>query len=561
MKKYLFKKRVLFFLHSLLILISVVLDVTIAFVLKYVLDAATAQDKQGLILAIFICIGFAVAYSVVKITEGMVKTKYMKDTMSAIKNDIFNSVMRYDIVKFSSTNSASHISMLNNDVAMVEENYIRNYWETYENVLLLSLSLVSMLLISPIIAGVAVVLSLFPILIPSILGAKLGDLQEKYSGKLAIYTEKIKDLFGGFEVLKGFGAENKAVQNHAFANEQVEQSKFKLNRKKIVVNTVAGVIAISVQSALFILSGFFVINGHLSVGAIVAVTQLSGGIVMPLMVLSGCMAKSKAIKSVNENIISLISETEHILPDNGKASFDGDIEYKDVTFSYDDENNVLKDVNLTIQKGKKYAIVGGSGSGKSTILRLLLGYYNNYSGDITVGGLSAKALPQGNIFDFCSIIHQSVFLFDDTIKQNITLFNDYPAETVDKAIKQSGLTELVAQAESGLDTMTGESGNRFSGGEKQRIAIARALVKGSELLVMDEATASLDNEIAYNIEKSLLDLKDLTCIVVTHRYNKELLKMYDKIFVFKNGGLHESGTFDELIDKNDYFFSLYNIAN
>lgn len=536
-------------------------SVAIAFVLKYVIDVASAQDKQGLIYGIYICLGFGVAYFSIAISEGMVRTKYMKGTMLALKNDIFNSVMRFDIVKFSSSNSATHISMLNNDVAMVEENYIKNYWAIYENVLMLALSLASMLFISPIIAGVAVVLSLLPIIIPSVLGAKLGELQEKYSEKLAVYNEKIKDLFGGFEVLKGFGAEEKAVQNHENANLEVERSKYKLNRKNVIVNTMAGVTSFSVQFALFIIAGFFVIGGTLSVGAIVAVTQLSGGIVMPLMTLSACLAKSKAIKSVNENIISLIDENSAASQSNGKAKLEGDIVYNDVSFSYDGENNVLNDVSLTIEKGKKYAVVGGSGSGKSTILRLLLGYYDNYSGEITVGGQNARALDKGNVYDFCSIIHQGVFLFDDTIKQNITLFNDYPAEAIERAVRLAGLNELVSESENGLETMTGESGNRFSGGEKQRIAIARALIKGSELLVMDEATASLDNEIAYNIEKSLLDLKDLTCMVVTHRYNKELLKMYDKIFVFKKGKLYESGTYEELIDKNDYFYSLYNIAN
>ena len=150
-------------------------------------------------------------------------------------------------------------------------------------------------------------------------------------------------------------------------------------------------------------------------------------------------------------------------------------------------------------------------------------------------------------------------MFDDNVKNNITLFKDYPEEYINEVIKISGLEELIKRLPNGLNGSVGENGSNISGGEKQRLSIARALIKNTPILVLDEATSSLDNKTSHDIENSILDMKNLTCIVVTHKLNEDLLKKYDEIIVLRNGEICEIGKFDELINRKEYFYSLYNV--
>ena len=214
---------------------------------------------------------------------------------------------------------------------------------------------------------------------------------------------------------------------------------------------------------------------------------------------------------------------------------------------------------LNINKGEKVAIVGRSGSGKSTLLRLVLRYYDDYAGKILIDGRNIKDIKLSSIYELMSIIQQNVFMFDDSIEANISLYGDYTDEEIDRVIKLSGLKSLIVSLTNGKKTMVGENGSNLSGGEKQRISIARALIKNTPIILLDEATANLDAETSYDIEDSLLDIEGLTSLVVTHKLNPELLKKYDKIIVLENGKIIEEGNFYKLMEQKGFFYNLYSI--
>lgn len=194
------------------------------------------------------------------------------------------------------------------------------------------------------------------------------------------------------------------------------------------------------------------------------------------------------------------------------------------------------------------------------MLNMLLGYADDYKGSIRIDDTEIREIQESSLNDIMSVIHQNIFLFDDTIKNNITLYKEYEDELVNKIIEVSGLNSVVENKKLGLETNVGENGCYLSGGEKQRIAIAKALIKKTQILILDEATSSLDNETSYEIEKFLVSLKEFTLIVVTHKLIGELLKKYDEIIVLKDGHIEEAGTFDELINQKKYFYYLYNIT-
>ena len=231
---------------------------------------------------------------------------------------------------------------------------------------------------------------------------------------------------------------------------------------------------------------------------------------------------------------------------------------KDISFGYEREHEVLHSVCMTFERGKSYAIVGGSGSGKSTLLNLLMGGLRPSAGSITYDGMDLQELSGTSLTELTTVIQQNVFTFDASIRDNITMFRDFSQQEVDEAIRRAHLTELIARR--GEDFRCGENGKNLSGGEKQRIAIARGLLKKASLLLVDEATAALDAQTAHQVSEDLLSLRDMTRIVITHTLDGTLLRQYDCILALRDGRIVEQGSMEELLAKKGYFYALYTIA-
>lgn len=232
---------------------------------------------------------------------------------------------------------------------------------------------------------------------------------------------------------------------------------------------------------------------------------------------------------------------------------------KDLTYGYEPEKTVLRDLSVKFDAGKSYAIVGGSGSGKSTLLNLLMGSSSDYQGSICIDGVSIQNIESESLYQLITAVQQNVFVFNDTIRNNVTMFRDFSDEDVAKAIQKSGLSTFLAQK--GENFICGENGANLSGGERQRISIARALLRKTSILLVDEATAALDAATAKEVSSSILDLNGMTRIVITHRLEEALMKRYDKIIVMKNGIICEEGSFSELIEQKGQFYSLFQIAH
>ena len=218
----------------------------------------------------------------------------------------------------------------------------------------------------------------------------------------------------------------------------------------------------------------------------------------------------------------------------------------------------MQNVCIRFEAGKKYAIVGGSGSGKTTLLNLLMRIYDDFEGSIQYDGVALNQIASDSLFRLVSLVQQNVFVFNDTIYNNVTLYKQFPEEDVQAAMEQAGLAELIRTH--GKDYICGENGNALSGGEKQRISVARALLRKTSVLLMDEATAALDEITANEIMTSILSMENMTAIAVTHRLDENILKQYDKIVVLHKGRVEECDTFENLLEKKGFFYSLYTIS-
>ena len=220
----------------------------------------------------------------------------------------------------------------------------------------------------------------------------------------------------------------------------------------------------------------------------------------------------------------------------------------------------LDNLTLKFEQGKKYATVGKSGSGKSSIIKLLTEYGADYTGKVLINGKELSELNRESIMHVSPVCYQQTYIFNDTIFNNVAMYQGYSKEEVIKALKKAGIYDTIQMLPDGVDEKIRENGSNFSGGELQRIALARLFLRNTPMTFLDEITSGLDNETAYEIEKRLLD-ENMTIINITHRYYKTLMKEYDEIVVMENGKIVERGSFDELMEEEKVFYKLFKILS
>ena len=286
--------------------------------------------------------------------------------------------------------------------------------------------------------------------------------------------------------------------------------------------------------------------------------NLMNFMIQPIAELPGLLAGRKAARGLIDKLATALEKNPASAGSSDISALKKGIRLENVSFGYEDGKDVLHGVSAVFEAGKAYAVVGGSGSGKSTLLHLLMAGSADYKGDILFDDTELRSISAESLYELISDIQQNVFVFNASIRDNVTMFRDFPQEELDTAIRRAHLNEFLAERGEGY--LCGENGKGLSGGEKQRISIARSLLKKSDLLLADEVTASLDAQTAYQVTSDLLDLSGITRIAVTHTLEEALLRRYDGIIVLKDGRIEESGSFEELMEEKGYFHALFTVA-
>ncbi|MEG2786219.1 MAG: ABC transporter ATP-binding protein [Romboutsia sp.] len=493
--------------------------------------------------------------------DGIIMSKYIKNTVNYLRCDIFSKLINKDIKDFSLDNSGKYISILYNDVKLIEDSFFNNIFLVISSLLSFVISLCALFYISPYIVIFIAVFGILGFIIPNKLSKKLVLQKNEYSESLEDITSITKDLFSGFEVIKGFNITKKINYLFKESSLNVENEKRQCSILEAIIKGFSLSFSVTIYLGVLILGGYLMYKESISVGTAIIIIQLSTHIVGPVKTSISLINQIKSVSLIADKIENILDISNENLEVKNLDDFKKCIEVKAVKFSYTEDRKALNDINLVFEKNKKYAIVGESGCGKSTLIKLIMRYYNDYEGTITIDDKDLKSIYSMDLYKIISMIQQNVFMFDDSIKENIRLFSNHSDEDVIKSCERAGIIGLINTLDKGINSLVGENGNRLSGGEKQRIAIARALINNTKVLILDESTSALDNETAYNLEKSLLQLEDLTMIVVTHKLIKNILIDYDEIIVMKDGYVIEKGSFDELINLKGYFYSLYYIQS
>ena len=559
--KYLFKYKLLFFTRVLTISLAALSVICFDFMMGFIVDIFSNGETEKFVPIILASIFLIILLFVTECVDGYVMSSYIKNTVNYLRCDIFTKILNKDMKDFSLDNSGKYISILYNDIKIIEDSLLNNIFLVISSFISFIISLLFLFSISPSIVIFIVIFGILGFVIPNALSKKLIVEKNNYSHNLEEITSVTKDLFSGFEVIKGFNIGSKINTIFKNSSNTVESTKKKCSILESIIKGFSLSFSVTVYLGVLILGGYLMYKGEISVGTAIIIIQLSTHIVGPVKTSISLINQIKSVSLIADKIDEILYDSCEDIEEISLPKFENSIEVKNLDFSYTNDRKALNNINLTFEKNKKYAIVGESGCGKSTLIKLLMRYYKDYNGDILIDNKDIHKIFSNDLYKNMSMIQQNVFMFDDSIKENIKLFANYSDEEVLSICDRSGLSNLISRLPDGINSLVGENGNKLSGGEKQRIAIARSLINNTKILILDESTSALDNETAYNLESSLLSIDDLTLIVVTHKLIKNILLNYDEIIVMKDGMVIEKGSFDYLISLKGYFYSLYYLQN
>lgn len=534
-------------------------NIAFAYSIKGIIDSGMSQNREALTQAVLVGVAVIFIYAGLNFISLRLRNKLVRQIMSKYKNKVFQSILDRDYRDFSKEKSGKFISVLTENMKKIEQDYLHQYFNISKNLSLMIFSLLAMFIGNWFLTLLVIIASIIPMMISGFIGHKSAYLQKRAMIADQKYLAKVKDILAGFLVIKSFNVKEAIRQDYCHESENLDDIYFIKGKFDVLANIISQLSGMIVFLVAFGGGMYLVFNGHITIGSVTAIVQLVNFVVMPLNEVGMGISKFREGQATLDAFE--VKDVTEFQTGETKEYFDDVISFSNIDFSYPNtEEKIFNHLSLKIQKGEKIAIVGMSGSGKSTLLNLLLRFYDVTSGHISIDNKDLQAISAESLYNLMTIVQQDVYIFDDTLRANITLNQSFTDEEIKQAVQQSGLESYVLENESGLQTLCGENGSNLSGGQKQRLSIARALIRKTPILLLDEATSSLDNQVTTEIENSILDIQDLTALVVTHKLNETILKKYDRILFMKGGVIVEDGSFGDLMDRRGEFYKLFELS-
>ncbi|ARC86443.1 ABC transporter family protein [Clostridium argentinense CDC 2741] len=553
------KNKLLLVLTVIFSVISSVALVGLSLFIQTTIDYVTAGNMEGFKRILIYSVGYGILIGLLYFIYDILSKMFIRNLLKMLRNKAFFGILRRNYKDFNSKNTADYISVLTNDMKLIEENYIVPLLLIFQYGVMFVVTVILLLYLSPLVTLGIFISMLLIFIVPSLFGKALEKKQLELSNRLSFFTSKLKDIFSGYDVIRSYNLKDSIGKEFEEENNNLANAKFAADKIFVINESLSQTLGMGTQFVAIFLSSYLVIKGNLTMGMLIAIVQLSGTFVQPVIMIMSNLPKLNSVKPIIKRIDEFSAYKDNDFIGKDKPHFNNNLEVSNLSFSYGNGRSIINDISLKIDKNKKYAIVGGSGCGKSTLIKLMLGYYSDFSGNIKFDGNSIKNLNIEQLNKMISIIHQNVYMFDKTIKDNICLYKEFSEEQINNVLNLSGANKFIEETSNGLNYLVGENGSNLSGGQRQRIAIARALIQQTPILVLDEGTSAIDMQTAYDIESKLLNIKDLTLITITHKMSEELLSLYDEIIYMENGQIVESGNLQELLEKKEKFFNFYTV--
>lgn len=536
------------------------LNLILSWIIQQLMD--TAAGESGALsfrTLLLISAGFVLLCAGLSLLNYASQPRFLERAMRQYKDFAFKKLIGKSISYFRDESAAGYLSALTNDAASIETNYLAQMLAMITKAVTFIGALLLMCRYSLLMTAIAAGLTVLPLIASLLTGSRLQAVESRVSERNGEFTAALSDCLAGFTVVKNFKAEREIFRLFAQSNKALEHEKFTGRRIKTLVGMIGAVTGIFAQLGVFIAGVYLSMkDGSMTPGAVVLFVNLMNFIISPIAELPGLLACRKAALGLVDKLAVALERSSSREGSETLNRLEHGIRLENVSFAYEPGKTVLHGINAEFEAGKAYALVGGSGSGKSTLLNLLMAAETNYSGHILADGIELSDISTESLYGTMAAIQQNVFVFNASIKDNVSMFRDFPKTEMDEAIARAHLGALIR--ERGEDYLCGENGSGLSGGEKQRISIARSLLKKSSVLLADEVTAALDAQTAHRVSSDILDLQGITRIVVTHTLEESLLRRYDKIFVLRGGRIEEAGSFADLMANKGYFYALFTVA-
>ncbi len=485
----------------------------------------------------------------------------VKLSMADLRVKLFEHIQKLPISFFENMNFGDVMTRMTSDVNVVENAYSGSIRTMLFTLIRTVGSTISILILDWRIAIIIIFLGICFTLLNTRYAKSIGKISDKVEQEMANLTAQLSNIYSGFRVTRIFNLTNMMNDHYKKINSEVARYSIKRSQKSSMLESTNFLLNFFNFLGVLVIGAFIAFRESTDFGTFIAIIQLQTGVTSVFLQIGGLMSQlqdsfagAKRIK----NLFETESEPETLnLKDNGFS--DKMIELKDIFMEYEENNPVLQGVNLSVERGQFVALVGPSGGGKSTIVKILQGFYPIKSGSIVLNSKPASAYTTKQIRDMIAYIPQQVILFNGTIRENIKYGN--PQATEEQIIatcKAANAHDFIMEQPQGYDTEVGELGNRLSGGQKQRLAIARAFLKNAPILILDEATSALDSKNEQLVKEALASLaKDRTIIMIAHRMSTILSA--DMIYVVSGGRIVGNGNHDQLLQENGLYKELFDL--
>ena len=501
------------------------------FQLKWLIDSKSKQEALG-----YMGLVFAITFSS-WFFERLSRRSFTRIACGAVeqvRQRILEQVLYRTVAQYNAEGDAAYLSLLTTDLRTLYDDYYMSLFSIvfWGGIMLCALAMY--LYISPVMLLAILLVTIPPLVLPRRMNERLKATRDAFSLQMADYTQQLKELLGGFEIIRSFLREDAYAALHQKAARKARESELDYQQSLNAMVTNTSLISNLIFPVVMLVGLFLAFDGRLTMGTVSTAASMANFVITPCHQIAQCWAKVKSSQGIRQRLEAAMAEPQAAEQGEPIGHIDS-IQCETVRFAYPNTAEpVLKDASLTVDAAQKVALVGESGCGKSTLAKLLFQYYPDYSGDILFNGRQVRTLDRTALYRRVGYIAQTAYLFHDTIRNNICLHEDFPDEQLAHAIAAAGLTDWVASLPDGLDTVISENGKNLSGGQRQRIGIARLALRSYDLIIADEITASLDPDTSQQVMENLIAMPCMV-VAITHDVAGSFMHQFDKVYCVEHG--------------------------
>ena len=501
------------------------------FQLKWLIDSKSKQEALG-----YMGLVFAITFSS-WFFERLSRRSFTRIACGAVeqvRQRILEQVLYRTVAQYNAEGDAAYLSLLTTDLRTLYDDYYMSLFNIvfWGGIMLCALAMY--LYISPVMLLAILLVTIPPLVLPRRMNERLKATRDAFSLQMADYTQQLKELLGGFEIIRSFLREDAYAALHQKAARKARESELDYQQSLNAMVTNTSLISNLIFPVVMLVGLFLAFDGRLTMGTVSTAASMANFVITPCHQIAQCWAKVKSSQGIRQRLEAAMAEPQAAEQGEPIGHIDS-IQCETVRFAYPNTAEpVLKDASLTVDAAQKVALVGESGCGKSTLAKLLFQYYPDYSGDILFNGRQVRTLDRTALYRRVGYIAQTAYLFHDTIRNNICLHEDFPDEQLAHAIAAAGLADWVASLPDGLDTVISENGKNLSGGQRQRIGIARLALRSYDLIIADEITASLDPDTSQQVMENLIAMPCMV-VAITHDVAGSFMHQFDKVYRVEHG--------------------------